>query len=173
MLAARPTRSRAGAAAALRAAHNRSRRTRGLRPAPEFCGAQDRSSNRRWGAPCIHENALLLVDGLDNGRAEDAAGLADGEYEGRRRLQRHTRIGVAAVLAKRGRSRPGSAATECCFSSWRLHMMTHIPHQALQPPNSRSAGLKRPQPGDNALHSGHVTNGATTTPRPSRRDPNI
>ena len=31
--------------------------------------------------PCIHENALLLVDGLDNGRAEDAAGLADGDEQ--------------------------------------------------------------------------------------------
>ena len=40
------------------------------------------------------------------------------------------------------------------------------PHQALQPPNGRSGGLKRPPPGDNALHSGHVTNGAPTTPRP-------
>ena len=51
----------------------------------------------------------------------------------------------------------------------RTEAVTHDdpqPHQAPQPPNSRSGGLKRPPPRDNALHSGHATNGATTTPRP-------
>jgi hypothetical protein len=86
------------AASASLTAHNRSRRTRGLRPAPEICGAQDRSSNRRWGVPCIHENALLLVDGLENGRAEDAAGLADGDQQGRRRPRGETRIHARAAV---------------------------------------------------------------------------
>jgi hypothetical protein len=60
-------------------AHRRSGRTRGFRPAPEICGSPDRSGKCRLRVPCIHENALLLVDGLDNRRAEDAAGLAGGE----------------------------------------------------------------------------------------------
>ena len=37
------------------------------------------------------------------------------------------------------------------------------PHQALQPPNSRSGGLKQPPPGEAAPHSAHVTNDPTTT----------
>src|SRR5579862_1966784 len=93
-----------GDGAVLLSAHTRSRRTRGLRPAPELCGSQERPSNRRWVVPCIHENALLLVDGLDDGRAEDAAGLAGGESQVLARRTGRTCVRWPAVL-RSGRSR--------------------------------------------------------------------
>ena len=47
---------------------------------PNFAGLKSGPATAGgWVVPCIHENALLLVDGLDDGRAEDAAGLAGGE----------------------------------------------------------------------------------------------
>ena len=110
----------AGAARCSSSAHNRSRRTRELRPAPEFCGAQDRSSNRRWGVPCIHENALLLVDGLDNGRAEDAAGLADGELEVRDLRGPAVLLSFSAAIQALLASRWFRATHDVCFSASRF-----------------------------------------------------
>jgi hypothetical protein len=58
--------------------------------------------------PCIHENALLLINGLDNRRAEVAAGLAHGEHEGSDQHARDTCFVFAAVVDdgdRRGRAR--------------------------------------------------------------------
>jgi hypothetical protein len=74
--------------------------------------------------PCIHENALLLVDGLDDGRAEDAAGLAGGEEEGGGESGRETRsAGIAGIR----RGSPRSLAQRG-FAGDRLAGVHFIPH---------------------------------------------
>ena len=65
------------------AAHCGSERRSERRPVFEICGSPHRSGNCRLRLPCIHENALLRVGRLDNGRADDGSGPAGGEERGR------------------------------------------------------------------------------------------
>ncbi len=68
-----------GRVSALQTARCGSERRSERRPASEICGSPNRPGNCRWRLPCIHENALLRVGRLDNGRPDDGSGPAGGE----------------------------------------------------------------------------------------------
>jgi hypothetical protein len=87
---------------ALLAALSRCGRRSGSRPALENSGSPEWSGKCRWRLPCIHDNALLRADGLDEGRADDAAGLADGEYGVSWIVRRELCLRVGANIAAHG-----------------------------------------------------------------------
>jgi hypothetical protein len=92
----------AEAAGALQTALSRCGRRSGSRPALENSGSPEWSGKCRWRLPCIHDNALLRADGLDEGRADDAAGLADGEYGVSWIVRRELCLRVGANIAAHG-----------------------------------------------------------------------
>ena len=79
------------------------------RLASEICGSPNRFGNCRWRLPCIHENALLRVGRLDNGRADDGSRPARGEIQGS--SDRPIDVGIFPhMTAKQGAQRGQSEA---------------------------------------------------------------
>jgi hypothetical protein len=78
-------------------------------PASEICGFPSRRGKCWWRLPCIHENALLRVGRLDNGRADDGSRPAGGELRASCDRRRETSRGVKAGP----RVAPGASGSAC------------------------------------------------------------